>query len=68
MTFTRDTFHNSQILLSNKVLRYASWSSHVIFGSAIAVSLSTFIPSHISQCCQAFGFGSTYIKKSPIAS
>ena len=49
MTFTRDTFHNSQILLSNKVLRYASWSSHVIFGSAIAVSLSTFIPSHISQ-------------------
>jgi hypothetical protein len=47
--FTRDTFHNSQILLSEKVLRYASWSSHAIFGSAIALSLSTFIPSHISQ-------------------
>jgi len=48
-TFTRDTFHNSQILLSDKVVRYASWSSHAIFGSAIALCLSTFIPSHISQ-------------------
>ena len=49
VNFTRDTFHNSQILLSDKVLRYASWSSHIIYGSAIAVSLATFIPSHISQ-------------------
>lgn len=49
VSFTRDTFHNSQILLSNKVIRYASWSSHAIFGSAIALSLATFIPSHISQ-------------------
>ena len=49
VNFTRDTFHNSQILLSDKVLRYASWSSHIIYGSAIALSLSTFIPSHISQ-------------------
>jgi hypothetical protein len=48
VSFTRDTFHNSQILLSNKVVRYATWSSHAIFGSAIALSLSTFIPSHIS--------------------
>jgi hypothetical protein len=48
-SFTRDTFHNSQILLSSKVTRYASWSSHAIFGSAIALSLSTFIPSHLSQ-------------------
>ena len=47
--FTRDTFHNSQILLSNKVLRYSSWSSHAVFGCAIALSLSTFIPSHLSQ-------------------
>jgi len=44
--FTRDTFHNSQILLSDRVLRYSRWSSHAIFGSAIALSLSTFIPSH----------------------
>jgi hypothetical protein len=49
VSFTRDTFHNSQILLSDKVIRYASWSSHAIFGSAIAVCVSTFIPSHISQ-------------------
>lgn len=49
VSFTRDTFHNSQILLSDKVTRYSQWSSHAIFGSAIAVSLSTFIPSHISQ-------------------
>ena len=49
VSFTRDTFHNSQILLSNKVVRYSRWSSHAIFGSAIALSLSTFIPSHISQ-------------------
>ena len=47
--FTRDTFHNSQILLSGKVIRYASWSSHAIFGCAIASCLATFIPSHISQ-------------------
>jgi hypothetical protein len=49
VSFTRDTFHNSQILLSNKVVRYASWSSHVIYGCAIASCLATFIPSHISQ-------------------
>ena len=49
VNFTNNTFHNSQILLSNKVVRYASWSSHAIFGSAIALSLSTFIPSHVSQ-------------------
>lgn len=47
--FTRDTFHNSQILLSDKVLRYATWSSHVIYGCAIASCLATFIPSHLSQ-------------------
>ncbi|HBC42047.1 MAG TPA: hypothetical protein DCZ88_09165 [Pseudanabaena sp.] len=46
VSFTRDTFHNSQILLSDKVIRYASWSSHAIFGSAIALSLASFIPSH----------------------
>lgn len=49
VSFTRDTFHNSQILLSNKVLRYASWSSHIIYGCAIASCLATFIPSHLSQ-------------------
>jgi hypothetical protein len=47
--FTRDTFHNSQILLSAKVIRYATWSSHIIYGCAIASCLATFIPSHISQ-------------------
>ena len=46
VNFTRDTFHNSQILLSNKVVRYASWSSHFVYGCAIALCLSTFIPSH----------------------
>jgi hypothetical protein len=49
VSFTRDTFHNSQILLSSKVVRYASWSSHFVYGCAIASCLSTFIPSHISQ-------------------
>ena len=49
VSFTRDTFHNSQILLSDRVLRYSRWSSHAIFGSAIALSLSTFIPSHWSS-------------------
>lgn len=48
-SFTRDTFHNSQILLSSKVLRYTTWSSHAIYGCAIASCLATFIPSHISQ-------------------
>jgi len=48
-TYTRDTFHNSQILLSNKVTRYASWSSHAIYGSAIILSLSTFIPSNLAS-------------------
>jgi hypothetical protein len=46
VNFTRDTFHNSQILLSDKVIRYSSWSSHIIYGSAIVLSLATFIPSH----------------------
>jgi hypothetical protein len=48
VNFTNNTFHNSQILLSDKVSRYANWSSHIIYGSAIVLSLSTFIPSHIS--------------------
>lgn len=49
VSFTNNTFHNSQILLSDRVLRYSRWSSHIIYGSAIALSLATFIPSHISQ-------------------
>ena len=49
VNFTNNTFHNSQILLSNKVSRYSTWSSHAIFGSAIILSLATFIPSHVSQ-------------------
>jgi hypothetical protein len=49
VSFTRDTFHNSQILLSSKVVRYSTWSSHVIYGCAIASCLATFIPSHVSQ-------------------
>jgi len=46
--FTRTEFHTSQVLLSDKVRRYARWSSHTIFSCAIGLSLSTFIPSHIS--------------------
>jgi hypothetical protein len=49
VSFTRDTFHNSQILLSDKVVRYASWSSHAIYGCAIILSVATFIPSHWSS-------------------
>ena len=49
VSFTNNTFHNSQILLSNKVSRYSTWSSHAVFGSAIILSLATFIPSHVSQ-------------------
>ena len=49
VNFTDNTFHNSQILLSNKVSRYSTWSSHAVFGSAIILSLATFIPSHVSQ-------------------
>ena len=47
--FTRDTFHNSQILLSDRVTRYSSWCSHAIYGCAVSLCLSTFIPSHVSQ-------------------
>jgi len=47
--FTRDTFHNSQILLSDRVTRYANWCSHAVYGCAVSLCLSTFIPSHISQ-------------------
>ena len=49
VSFTNNTFHNSQILLSDKVVRYASWSSHAIYGSAIILSVATFIPSHWSS-------------------
>ena len=49
VNFTNNTFHNSQILLSNKVSRYSTWSSHAVFGCAIASCLATFIPSHLSQ-------------------
>jgi len=47
--FTRTEFHTSQVLLSDKVRRYARWSSHTLFGCAIGLSLSTFIPfTHVS--------------------
>jgi hypothetical protein len=46
VSFTNNTFHNSQILLSDRVIRYASWSSHAIYGCAIALSIASFIPSH----------------------
>jgi hypothetical protein len=49
VSFTNNTFHNSQILLSDKVVRYASWSSHAIYGCAIILSVATFIPSHWSS-------------------
>ena len=49
VSFTRDTFHNSQILLSDRVLRYSTWSSHAIYGCAIALCLASFIPSHWSS-------------------
>jgi len=47
--FTRDSFHSSQILLSDRVTRYANWCSHAVYGCAISLCLSTFIPSHVSQ-------------------
>jgi energy-coupling factor transporter ATP-binding protein EcfA2 len=49
VSFTNNTFHNSQILLCAKVSRYCHWSSNAIFGSAIILSLSTFTPSHWSS-------------------
>ena len=49
VSFTNNTFHNSQILLSDKVIRCATWSSHAIYSCAIASCLATFIPSHLSQ-------------------
>jgi len=49
VSFTNNTFHNSQILLSDKVRRYCTWSSHAIYGSAIALCLASFIPSHWSS-------------------
>jgi hypothetical protein len=49
MTFTNNTFHNSQILLCAKVSRYCQWSSNAIYGSAIILSLATFAPSHWSS-------------------
>jgi len=48
VSFTNNTFHNSQILLCAKVSRYCQWSSSAIFGSAIILSLATFVPSHWS--------------------
>ena len=49
VSFTNNTFHNSQILLSDKVKRYSTWSSHAIYGCAIALCLASFIPSHWSS-------------------
>lgn len=46
VSFTNNTFHNSQILLCAKVSRYCTWSSHAIFSSAVILSLATFTPSH----------------------
>ena len=48
MQYTRENFHTSQILLTHRVVRYNLWSSYILYGSAVALSLSTFIPSHIS--------------------
>jgi hypothetical protein len=46
---TTNQFHTSQILLTDRVIRNCSWSSHALYGCAIALSLATFAPSHISQ-------------------
>ena len=48
MNITQNQFHSSQILLSDKVKRYARWSSHLVYGCAVASCLATFIPSHVS--------------------
>lgn len=48
MNITQNQFHSSQILLSDKVKRYATWSSHLVYGCAVASCLATFIPSHVS--------------------
>jgi hypothetical protein len=60
--FTSSEFHTSQILLSDRVRRYASWCSHVAYGLSIALSLSVFIPSkleakviHICSAIAAYG-------------
>lgn len=45
--FTNSEFHPSQILLSDRVRRYASWCSHVAYGLSIVISLSAFIPSKL---------------------
>ena len=48
MNITQNQFHSSQILLSDKVKRYAKWSSHLVYGCAVVSCLATFIPSHVS--------------------
>jgi hypothetical protein len=60
--FTNSEFHTSQILLSDRVRRYASWCSHTAYGVSIALSLSVFIPSkleakviHICSAIAAYG-------------
>ena len=60
--FTNSEFHTSQILLSDRVRRYASWCSHTAYGLSIVISLSVFIPSkveakiiHITAAIAAYG-------------
>lgn len=60
--FTSSEFHTSQILLSDRVRRYASWCSHTAYGVSIVLSLSVFIPSkleakiiHITAAIAAYG-------------
>ena len=48
-SFTNNTFHNSQILLTAKVSRYCRWSSNAIFSGAAILCLANLIPSHFSQ-------------------
>jgi len=60
--FTNSEFHTSQILLSDRVRRYASWCSYTAYGVSIALSFSVFIPSkleakiiHITTAIAAYG-------------
>lgn len=73
--FTNSEFHTSQILLSDKVRRYASWCSHVAYGLTFALSLSAFIPSkleakliNIGAAIATFGISNRLDKLSELAS
>ncbi len=49
LQITNNQFHTSQVLLSERAARVASYCSHAVYGLGVALCVVTVAPSHLSQ-------------------